>query len=196
MRGFIHGLGEYHNDIINVNDIFAVCKWARVYAKYYRPDKDVNDPLYRLVISFYQLGDMIRLMNKSGLFYQRHEVSEAMGSFIFHAIAAMEMIDIHVDGFLYNKYIISSFETLRSYSENYCECTESLDLLRVSAQTQRQVLYYCMNRRNRFSKANLLQHFTDMVMGAIKLLEHRNWDIVIGLTMCMNKLIDNELSHH
>jgi len=190
---------EYHKNRINIGSIWEVCNWARLMSKL-RLDKDVSDPIYRAVIGLYQLSDLERLKNKHGRHYSKAEVSEAAASSIFHIIAAMEMTGVDVASYLITEYKVYDSWILLKNTINKAVEYDYINLEKVlllcAADFQRQVLYFSMNRTNRFNKEKARIAGVNFIEFLIRYLKHNNWDLVLGLSLCMSKLQSQELNNH
>jgi len=185
---------EPYASIIDINSIEEVCEWIRKYSKY-RPDKDVSDPLYRAVIGFYQIGDLIKLSKKKSALYSMEEVSEAIASVIIHTLASCEMIGIDSSSILIWPMGVNSF--LKFIDKNTVDSKSIYeDILYSASQFQRHILYFCMNRKHRFNSEIVRRSCSNLINQLIYAFRHRNWNIIIGLSLCMSKLQDQELNNH
>jgi hypothetical protein len=180
--------------VMDVDSVIEVCDWGHKYSVYKRLDKDVNDPLYRSIVGFYQISDVIR--NRSLKRYFKEELSEAIASFLFHNICAIEMTEIvkKIDITLIEKYDIFSFSEFNEYAIKEKRTIE--DFLKHYAGYEKQLLYYCMNRENRFDPIKMIDELIESFICILYYNKDRNWDIKNGLALCMSKLQDAGLQSH
>ena len=181
---------DKRSDGIDVNHIGLLCGWAKVFAVTQRDDKDVSDPLYRAVIGIYQFEDIWKHYHAKH--YVKLEFEEAVGGFIFHTIAALEMINISIDLHLANREI----STIQEWYEITIKHFPNETRMFTVAMYLRQMLYYVMNRKNRLNKDKLIYSAEKMIENIFHMCHFKSVNIPRGIQTAMLKLVDKEFTSH